>query len=192
MATTRRLRKRRKGAHRLDLTPLKEALKDRRQWTALAVVIVPDGESEHWALEYDDAGALVDIMVDVETQPEGLELSCRLGGMSSVGALTIPNVGDEVLVCIPSGRIDFAPTITAILSSNELPDPAGQGPAMGRTIIVNSEVLIHDGDGGAEPLPTMAEFKGHTHPSGSGPTGATTDPIPGVGAITGTEVLKVK
>lgn len=188
---TNRLKKRRKGAQRLDLSALREALKDRRQWSALATVVVADGQDEHWELDSDDEGNL-DVLVDVVTQPEGLELTCRLGGMSAVGILTVPDLGDEVMVCIPSGRIDFMPTIVAIMGSNNLTNPAGQGPAPKRTIIANAKVFIHDGTGGAEPLPTMAEFKGHTHPSSMGETFPPTDPIPGVGTITGTEVLRVK
>ena len=192
MGTTKRLKKRRVGAHRLDLSDLKKALRDRRQWFVMATVIVPDGEAEHFELDVDDGGNLVDILVHVETQPEQLELTCRLGGMSSIGAITIPAVGDEVGVGIPSGRIDFMPSIVCLLSSNNLPNPAGQGPASGRTIIVNSQVMVHDGTGGANELVTMAEFRGHGHPSGMGPTGKTTDPIPGVGVITGTTVFKAK
>jgi len=198
---TKRLRKRRKGAHRLDLTGLKEALKDRRCWTCLATPVIRDGESEHWSLELDDVdGSLVDILVTVETQPDGQELTCRLGGMSSVGALTIPALGDEVLVCVPAGRIDFAPTIVAILSSNDLPNPAGQGPELARTLIVNSEVMVHDGVGGAVPLALKSDVQAirddldghsHTYIPGTNPVAQTTL-NPSVTAPTGTTVLKAK
>ena len=186
----KRLKKRQKGANRLDLTDLKKALKDRRCWACHAVVVVAEGESSHWELLLDDDGELIDILIDVTTQPEGLELTCRLGGMSSAGTLTIPKLGDEVIVVVPSGKIDFSPAIVAILSSNDLPN-GDQGPALGRTLIVNSEVLIHQGDGNAEPIPTMAEFKNHTHPTSMGLSAKTLDPIPGVGVITGTVSLKV-
>lgn len=187
----KRLKKRRKGANRLDLSDLKKALRDRRQWSCMGVCTVPDGESSHFELVAED-GQLVDILVDVVTQPLGAELTCRLGGMAGAGTLTIPAEGDEVAIIVPDGRIDFMPVIVAILSSNDLPNEGGQGPAPGRTLVVNGEVLIHDGSGGAEPLPTLAEFKAHTHNGGTGPTTPTLDPIPGVGPILGTTVLKAK
>ena len=146
---TKRLKKRRKGAHRLDMTGLREALKDRRCWTCLATTIVPDGEEEHWELIVDDSGNVTDILVEVVTQPEGQELTCRL---DIRGSIEIPALGDEVLVCLPSGRIDFMPVITGFMSQNSIPNPAGQGPALGRIVVIRDEYLIHDGQGGAKEI----------------------------------------
>jgi hypothetical protein len=177
-------KRQRQGSKRLDLSNLKALIKDRRCWVCSAVVVKPEGEQTHFEIVTD--GGEVAVYVDVETVPQRLDLTCKLGGDGSV--YRIPNVGDEVAVVIPEGEMDgLDPVIVAVFPSG-MPD----GVAENVTVIANSQVLIHDGAGGAEPLPTMAEFRGHTHPSGTGPTSATIDPIPAVGPITGTEVLRTK
>lgn len=152
MASVKGLKRKRKGRKRLDLTDLKHALRDRRCWACLGTVIVPEGESSHFELVEQD-GALVDILVDVVTHPGQVELTCRLNsGGNGQALITIPAVDDEVIVIVPEGQIDFAPTIVAHLASGGIPNPGGQGPAPSRTVIVNGEVLVHDGSGGAVEL----------------------------------------
>lgn len=197
MGTTKRLRKRRKAVHRLDLVSLREALKDRRCWTCLAVTEIPDGETSHFELVVDESGDVTDILVDVVTQPEGQELTCRL---DMRGTIEIPGLGDEVLVCLPSGRIDFMPTITGFMSSGNVPNPAGQGPTIGRILIIKEEVLVHDGTGGAKELAYKSdvqtvrdELHGHEHTYIPGNNAATTTTLgPSVTSPTGTSVLKGK
>lgn len=126
---------------RLDLSDVKEALRDTRQWTALGIVAEgPDG-SPHWEVVGDNA----DVMVEVVIQPDQVPLFCRL----AAGMWIVPDVGDEVAVIVPAGELDFMPVITCILSHAL---PTAQGPQPQRIVIVRGEVLIHDGAGGAVPL----------------------------------------
>lgn len=172
-------------AKKLDLTDIRHVLRDRKQWAVLGVVVVPEGGDSHFQLVEED-GDLVDILVEVETVPDGNDITARLGGgAQGRGVYTIPSVGDEVVVVYPSGQIAFMPTIVALLSTNAIPNPSGEGPAENRTVIVNGEVLIHDGSGGAESLVKKTEFDLHKHPTGTGPSGP-----PDNAPITGTEVLK--
>ena len=190
MTRIRRMKRVRQGAKRPDMTGLRDILKDGRCWAAIGVVHVPDGEPSHYEIVTDASGN-ADVLVEVDTQPDGKDLTCRLGsgfGGAGFGSWKIPNVGDEVAVLIPEGHPDFMPIIVGVLASGSLPD----GVAPNVTVIADSQVLIHDGAGGAAELPTMAEFRAHTHTTGVGPSGPTIDPIPGVGAITGTEALKAK
>lgn len=190
MAVVKGRKRKRKGTKRFDPSDLKEILKDRRSWNVLATVIVPDEQDSHFELVVKD-GVLVDILVDVVTHPGGVELTCRLKGGSGAGIIEIPNVDDEVIVAIPEGQIEFCPTIVAFLSSQSIPNPTGEGPALNRTVIVNGEVMIHDGTGGTEPLCKKSEFDGHTHTTTGGTTGSAAT-IGGAAAITGTTVLKAK
>ncbi len=186
MATIRKLKRRRKGAKRFDPTDLKALLADTRCWACAALVVVPDGLSSHYEMVTED-GKLVDIMVEVETVPDQQDLTCRLASVSggtNAGIWTIPPVGAEVIVLIPNAQIDFMPTIVAILPTGEIPDDV----APGVTVIANSsKVIIHDGNGGAEPLITKSQFDAHKHPSGTGPTGP-----PDNAATSGTTVLEAK
>lgn len=179
-----------RGSKVLDLTTIKEALKDSRQWTAIGVVAKPEDGGPHYEIVGDNA----DVMVEVVLMPEHVRLQARLAG----GMWIVPDVGDEVAVIIPSGEIDFMPVITCILSHAL---PSSQGPAP-QTIVIargaGSQVLIHDGAGGAEALVKKSEFDGHKHhaPVLVGASyGVTTDPTAQTGgapSVTGTTVLKAK
>jgi hypothetical protein len=156
----RSLKRGRRAAKRLDLSDLKHALRDQRVWCSVGTVIKPDGAAQHYTLITAAGGELADITVDVELQPSLADVTCRLaGGLGTAGAgiWSIPSVGDEVLVMIPEGEVAFMPSIVAILSSRSIPNGGSQGPATDRTIIVNQKVLVHDGAGGAAPLPTLDE-----------------------------------
>lgn len=193
MTAIRQRMRRPKAAKRLPVAEFRELLRDHRMWCKLAIVYQPD-DGLHYEL-VTEGSTLVDILVEVETVPDRVPLTCRLGaiaGSSGKGIWSIPAVGDEVIVAVPDGQLDFIPSIVAQLSSGDIPNPSSQGPTTNRTVIVNGTVLIHDGSGGAAELPTMAEFKAHVHPTGTGPSGVPTDPIPGLGPITGTTVLKAK
>lgn len=191
------IRKRAKrGAHRrpsrrLDLSDLADTLRksDKRQWLALGQVYVPEGAAQHYELVMV-GGKLVDILVDVETIPDRLDLTCSLaaGGMGWM----IPNPGDEVFVAMPAGRVDFRPTIVAF-TRGEIPNPTGQGPAPDRIVLAAAEVLVHDGvTGNAEPLVRRSEHIGHTHGPGSFTAGgdAVVGASGGAAAIDGTPVLR--
>lgn len=177
---------------RLDLTDIRHLLRDQRQWTALGVVVKPEDGGEHW--EIVGGGAGVDVMVEVELQPTQEIVTARL----AAGMWIVPDVGDEVAVILPAGALDFMPIVTCILSHAL---PAEQGPAPRRIVIARgpgTEVLIHDGNGGAEPLVKKSEFDGHKH---AAPTlvgasyGVGTDPAAqtgGAAPVIGTTVLKAK
>ncbi len=136
----------RSASKRLDMTDMKRALgvDGFKLWCAVAIVQAPQGEP-HFEILADD------VHVEVVTQPSLVELTCRL----AAGMWRIPNIGEEVLVMIPEGEIAFMPILMDVLSSGSV--PAIQGPALGTTVIARPHVLIHDGGGGANPLPTLAE-----------------------------------
>lgn len=147
----------RRPRKRLDLTDVRSLVADRRIWCSVGKVIVPDDHegAQHFELVTGAGGAITDILVEVELQPSLQDVTCRMSGFAGGagrGIWTVPAVGDEVLVMLPEGQIAFMPTIVGILSTRDIPNDGGQGPAEGRTIIVNSEVLVHDGSGGAVPL----------------------------------------
>jgi len=200
-------KRRRGGAKRFDPSGLQawiEALMARKQYATLATVVAPDGGS-HYELVAGDGDTLAAILVEVETMPDRVPLTCTLAEWGWL----IPDVGDEVVVIIPSGQIDFQPVIVAIRQLS-IPNPTGQGPAPGRRVIVADEVLVHDGSGGAESLALKTDvvdvwdyidkqfdnLAGHTHPvAGSTtwpPVTATTLPPPTIGSPTGTDILKGK
>lgn len=173
------------GTRRVDLTPLKEALKDNRVYARLGLVTAEDAPS-HFELDGED------LLVEVTLVPDDVRVTCRMatvGGGPGQGLWFVPPVGSEVAVLVPDGELESGPMIVGVLSTGSLPD----GVAEGVTVIANSsKVLVHDGNGGAAPLPTLEEFRNHTHGTGVGPSTPTTDPIPGVGPITGTAVLEAK
>ena len=180
---------RNRGSKRLDLSDLRTAVRDRRQWIALGVVFKPDDAAAHFELVTDGTGKLVDIIVEVETIPDKLDLSCSL---SEEGGWWIPPVGAEVLVALPAGEISFRPVIVAVMPI-EIDNPTGEGPAVGRRVYVADAFLIHDGNGGTEPLVRKSEFEAHVHPPG-GSMQAGGDAVTGdtgtPDAITGTPVLR--
>jgi hypothetical protein len=185
----------RKPKKRLELGPMREALRDRRAWTRLGVVIAPEGGGPHWRIVGDNA----DILVEVELMPTSEVVEARLMGG---GMHIVPDLGEEVLVCLPEGELTWMPTIVAILNNaSTMPDAGGQGPAPQRIVIArpNATVLIHDGSGGAEELVKRSEFLSHGHPIvATGATSPTTGPVtalePHGSAATfpGTLVLKAK
>lgn len=183
----------RKAAKRLDLSDLRHVLKDGRIWTGIGIATAPDDGSPHWRIEVDDAGEGVDVLVDVVLQPEGIPVSARL----AAGVWIVPAIGDEVIVVIPAGRVDFMPAIVGLLSSNNVPTGGGQGPQPGRIVLAMAQVLVHDGTGGAEELVKRSEFLKHTHvTAGTGPaTPPTLLPSEPYGSSTdfpGTLVLRAK
>jgi hypothetical protein len=151
---------------RLDVSKLRGIFRDRRCWTAIGIVTKPD-DGPHFTVEGDD------VIIEVETQPGRLELSCRL--LAPGGVWLIPAAGEEVGLVIPDGKADFMPIAIPILSSGTVPT----GLATNRTVIVRDEVHVHDGSGGAESL----AFQTHKHLDSNGlltsdPTGT---PIPNPG-----------
>lgn len=180
MPTVKKSKRGKLGAKRFDPSDLRELVKDRRLWCAMGVVIEPEGGGSHFDLDGED------VLIEVETQPDLIDVTARLGfgfGGPNIGMYAIPPVGTEVVLLMPSGRLDFMPVVVGMLSTGDLPD----GVAENVTVIANGEVLVHDGNGGTEPLVKKSEFDAHMHPTGTGPSG-----IPSNSPITGTTVLKAK
>jgi hypothetical protein len=202
----------RRATKRLDLTDARKLLRDRRTWNALGIVTTPEDGGSHFELVEDDDGTLVDILIEVELVPDQITVSARLSGFAGgagAGTWRIPALGDEVIVAIPAGQIDFQPAIVGVLSSGGIPNGGGQGPAPDRTIIVDAEVLVHDGSGGAGELAKASELNdlrafvmqqfsgaGHVHGVSGASTNATTPVVtpvePPTASYPGTSVLKGK
>ncbi len=190
----------RKGSKRLDLTDIREVLRDRRQWCAVGLVVATQDGSPHWRVEMDGSDA-VDILVDLVLQPEQIPLTCRLAS----GMFIVPDIGEECAVVIPSGRIDFMPLIVALLSSNAVANPIdGQGPTPTQIVIARGKVLIHDGSGGANALALKSDidnaktiFDAHVHNvattgTATAQTGVASPTVTPFPAAIGTTVLEAK
>ncbi len=184
MSVTRRTKRPKHAKRRLDLSAIKEALKDERAFPCLGVV-TDEGVDSHFSLDGED------LLIEVELVPGEEQVTARMGfgAGSSAGIWFVPPVGTEVALIICDGDVEAGVFIVGVLSSGAVPSDIASGVTV---IAAPSKVLIHDGAGGAAPLPTLAEFTNHTHTSGMGPTGPVIDPIPGVGPITGTTVLEAK
>ena len=107
----------RHASKRLDVDKLASLLNDGKVSGKLGRVFAPDGDGTtlpHWKIETDDDGNKI-ILVEVETVPDGLDLTCQLcSGFSSGGgngAWAIPRVGSMVAVLVPEGEIGFQPLI---------------------------------------------------------------------------------
>lgn len=188
----------RRATKRLDLTDMRKAFADQRMWCSVGIVTAPDDGGSHFEVTADD------VLVEVVLQPSQTPVTCRL----SAALWRVPDLGEEVMVQIPSGMVEFMPAITDFLSSGRV--PTGQGPALGRVIIERNEVFVHDGAGGAVSLAYLSSlqasidklnalvdaYKIHIH-SGGVLTGALTG-VPTVVAVAhaddavGTSVLKGK
>ena len=76
-------------------------------------------------------------MIEVETMPDGLDLTCRLstsGSGGGFGLWAIPRVGSIVAVLVPDGEIEFQPIIVGVLDNNAAPDRVSPD----RVILVSS------------------------------------------------------
>jgi hypothetical protein len=133
------------------LSDIRHAMRDERRWFALATVVAPSDGSAHWRVELDGSES-VDVMVDVVLQPSQIAVSARL----AAGVWVVPRIGEEVVVGIPDGRIDFLPSIVGILSSNSV--PTTQGPTPDRMVLERTEIVAHDGAGGAVPVAIASDL----------------------------------
>jgi hypothetical protein len=165
----------RRGAQKLTrgLDAMREALRDRRVWAMIGVVVQPEDGSPHWEIVGENA----DVMVEVVLQPTGEPVLCRL----AAGMWIVPSPGDEVAVLIADGDITFMPVVICLLASSV---PATQGPAPNTIVLARgpgTKVLVHDGAGGAKELAYKsdveavdAKYANHLHLS---PAGATDGPL---------------
>lgn len=188
-----------RGSKRLDLTDLRSLVRDTRTWCSIGRVFVPPGAASHYTIEDGD------IIVEVVLQPSLHDVTCRLAG----GMWIVPAVDEEVVVALPEGEMTFMPTIIAVLSTGNV--PSAQQPTPTRMVIQRQEVVVHDGAGGANPLPTLASLQAsidklnalmdkyiaHTHTGGTisgntGPAQPSDVLITHADAAVGTSVLKGK
>lgn len=137
----------RRGSKRFDLTDLRALLKDQREWSSIGRVFLPPGQAQHFEITGGD------IFVDVILQPSLVDVTCRL----AAGMWLVPALGEEVVVSIPEGQLEFMPVVIGVLSTGKV--PSAQQPSPTRIAIVRQEVVIHDGSGGANPLPTLASLQ---------------------------------
>ena len=113
----------RKASRRVDTGAIEAMVRDGRIWTTLGKVMKPDSANEHWKIKtLDDGGGI--ILIEVETLPDSMDLTCRLGtsGFGGGGGLwAIPPVGSIVVVAVPAGEVEFLPTIVGVLDNNAAP-----------------------------------------------------------------------
>jgi len=188
----------RRAVKRLDLTDMRHLFRDTRQWIAIGRVVVPAGETTHFANTGDD------ILIEVVLQPTLHDVTCRL----AAGLWQVPQIGEEVVVVLPEGEMAFMPTVIGTLSTGVV--PTGQEPTPTRIVIVRPEVLVHDGSGGAAALAMLSSLQAtvdklnalvnkyiiHTHSGGTlggGLTGVPSDAVVSTADdAVGTTVLKGK
>lgn len=183
MAKIRKNRIRRGGARGISTQEMSEAVDDLKQHFETGIVRAEQGDTH---FEIEDGSVWVDCVL----VPTEAAVTCRLAcaaGAPGRGIWMVPAEGTEVCIAFPGGSMENGGIIIAVLSTANIPEGVDEN----QIVIVAPKVLVYNTDSAdAEPLPTLAEFKGHTHPTGTGPSAPTTDPIPGVGLITGTLVLE--
>jgi hypothetical protein len=112
----------RKSSKGFDLDGLAMLMRDGRMWTKLGKVFAPDG-AKCWQVNAEGM-----ILVEVETIPDGQDLTCRLGTWGSGGGFggwAIPRPNSIVAVMVPDGEIEFHPIIIGVLDCNAAPDGVG-------------------------------------------------------------------
>lgn len=119
------------GAKRVDLTGLREVLRDRRCWACMGLIVKGD-DGSHFELD------ATDVLVEVESVPDGKRMTARLGSLAGGpgrGVWAIPPVGTEVAMIVPEGSTEFGPIIVGTLSTGEVPSELDE------TIVVMSNNL---------------------------------------------------
>ena len=113
----------RKSSKGIDLSILESLMRDGRMWCKLGKVFAPDGGS-HWQVKDGK------LLIEVETLPDGLDLTCRLatwGSGGGFGGWAIPRVGSIVTVLVPDGMVEFHPIVIGVLDCNAAPSGVGEG-----------------------------------------------------------------
>lgn len=132
--------RRRTAAKQPDMAMLRQAFADNRLRTALGVVRQFPGESSHFEIDTSNGR---DVFVDVELQPNGERVLCRLG-FGHDGVYRIPRVGQEVAILIPcdprsliADDLDSDPIIVAVL------DTDAPSELDGDDIVIVSATRVH-------------------------------------------------
>jgi len=156
----------RRSVQRLDVTPLRELVRDGRQFPTLGVVEKddPDDPGDHFEIVEDSYGNKF-AMVQVTIMPRGVHLFARLGslgGGAAMGLWRIPAVGTEVVVVIAEGEPEFMSMVVATLDSGSPPD----GVSDDKTILVATDEIevraptVHQG--GADGSQKAIRGEGYT------------------------------
>jgi hypothetical protein len=114
----------RRPSRKMDTAGIAAMAADGRAWVRLGKVFAPGEEGSHWS-KVDGI-----LLLEVETMPEGEDLTCRLASSAGSGAgngdWSIPRVGTVVVVVIPSGIVEFEPIVVAVLDCNAIPDDVSE------------------------------------------------------------------
>lgn len=191
----------RKPGKRFNPAALRELVADGRVWCKLARVVAnAKSGGVQYSREEDDAGNLVDVLVEFETVPDGATCTARmssLGGNAARGVFTLPGVGEEWMLVFPDGQLGEAVTGMPV-SGGRMPAAARQATTT-NIVVCAAQVVITDATGGGElPAARKTDPVKVTVPAATfvvAATGATLnpDPIDLVGTIQdGSLVLKVK
>lgn len=140
------LKRTRVSGKRLDIGPVRdlvERMVGQKLLPAVGIVVAPDANTSH----FEDSGD--DVHVEVEIQPTLLQVTCRL--VAPGGAWRIPPVGEEVLVILPDGDLQFMPLAIPHLAA-EVPSLLTEDDDVldnrrGRQVVSASEdvALVPDG-----------------------------------------------
>lgn len=190
-----------KAARRFDPAALRELVADGRVWTRLARVVADQQSGGvQYSRETDDAGNLVDVLVEFETLPDGARVTARmtsLGGNAARGVFFLPDVGEEWMLHFHDGQLGEALTGMS-LSGGKLPAAAGQATTTNLVICAQQVVITDPAGGGELPAARKTDPVKVTIPVGTvivSATGGVTNatPIDLSGTIQdGSLVLKVK
>ncbi len=161
----RRRKRPRHAKRRLDLSAVKDALKEQRLFPCLGLV-TDEGVDSHFDLDGED------LLIECKLIPNEEPVTARMGiggAGPGLGIWFIPPVGAEVALLICEGELEAGVFIVGILSTGFLPG----GIAEGVTVIANSsKVLINDGVvAGTEGVIKRTPYDLHVHPTGVGPSG---------------------
>lgn len=118
------------GVARLPLHEIRRMMDDGRVWCVLGKVIKPDENGAHYYKDTTNGKSRV--MIEVETIPDGMDLTCRLATRPTY---YIPPVGALVAVLIPSGELEHCPLVVGVLDNGAADDEVGTDKTL-----VSSEV----------------------------------------------------
>jgi hypothetical protein len=128
------VRRRKKAARRIPEQEVRNLFQDGRVWCRKAQVIEPDGGT-HFYIHTDPRTGARKVMIEVETLPEGEDLTCQL---CTAPTWYIPPPGTVVLVAMPSGEIDHCPEIVGISDSGNADEDISED----RTLVATDKDLV--------------------------------------------------
>lgn len=127
------------ATQRMDVSTLKQVLRDERVWAGRGKVIKPEGASSHWSV--DTTGGKRRLLVEVELMPSGQDITCKLatvGGGAGKGLWFVPAVGSIVRVQLADGALDGYPAIVAVEDCGA----ADSDITDGRALLVAADIVL--------------------------------------------------